>query len=333
MADGGTPSSRGLSAAATNYPLGTASETPAAPGPTGHSLETVASSQSWTVAKAIFPGYTIRRTVPEVRFQFSIADERGRLVNGLSLADFRIFDNQSEVPRIRHFSRLDDLPLQLGILLDVSDSVRKSVAPEKLATHSFFQQVLRPQTDRAFLVAFSRDAKLWQSSTGDIAALHQALDRIQQAGYPTNLYDGLFAACAGLFPQTDGQDTTQRILVLISDGEDTGSLRGLPDVIARAQRNEIQIFALSIHAVRVSTTGDKVLRRLADETGGQFYVAASDKEFPAIFADMEQQMRTQYAVSFQPVQETPGFHALRLELTGPQKVHVRSRQGYYFDAP
>ena len=48
---------------------------------------------------------------------------------------------------------------------------------------------------------------------------------------------------------------------------------------------------------------------------------------------MEQQMRTQYAVSFQPEQETPGFHALRLELTGSQKVHVRSRQGYYFDAP
>ena len=333
MADGGTPSSRGLSAPATNTPVGGTAEILGASGPAGHSLETVAGSQSWTVAKAIFPGYTIRRTVPEVRFQFSIADERGRLVTGLSLADFRIFDNQSAVQRIRHFSRLDDLPLQLGILLDVSDSVRKSVGPEKLAAHSFFQQVLRPQTDRAFLTAFSRDVKLWQSSTGDLSALHQALDRIQQAGYPTNLYDSLFAACAGLFPQTDGQDTTQRILVLFSDGEDTGSLRGLPDVIARAQRNEIQIFALSIHAVRVSTTGDKVLRRLADETGGQFYVAASDKEFPAIFADMEQQMRTQYAVSFQPVQETPGFHALRLELTGSQKVHVRSRQGYYFDAP
>jgi hypothetical protein len=76
-----------------------------------------------------------------------------------------------------------------------------------------------------------------------------------------------------------------------------------------------------------------VLQRLADETGGRSYVAASDKDFPAVFAEMEQQMRTQYAISFLPQQETPGFHSLRLELTGPLRMHVHSRQGYYFVAP
>jgi len=76
-----------------------------------------------------------------------------------------------------------------------------------------------------------------------------------------------------------------------------------------------------------------VLRRLADETGGQFYVATSDKQLSTIFTEMEQQMRTQYNVSFQPQKETPGYHSLRLELTGPQKMRVRARQGYYFDVP
>jgi len=332
LAAAATPDSRSLSDPGTSGQDNGTVDNPTTQIFAGPSSPLGLGSQSWTLAKSVFPGYTIRRTVPEVRFQFSVSDEHGRLVTSLSATDFRIFDNQFAVQRIRQFSRLDDLPLQLGILLDVSDSVQKTAAREKLAAQFLVQHVLRQQTDRAFLMAFARDVKLWQSSTGDSAVLRQALERIQQLGYATNLYDGLFSACADQFPQTGHQDVAQRIIVLFSDGEDTGSLHGMPDVIAQAQRNEIQIFALSIHARRTSTTGDEVLQRLADETGGRFYVASSDKEFPAIFAEMEQQMRTQYSVSFQPQQETPGFHALRLELNGPQKLHVRARQGYYFEA-
>src|ERR1019366_3747960 len=145
----------------------------------------------------------------------------------------------------------------------------------------------------------------------------------------TNLYDGLFSACFNQFPQLDRNDLAQRVIVLFSDGDDTGSLHGIRDVIGLAQRYEIQIFALSIHARRKANRGDEVLQRLADETGGRFYVAASDKDFSAVFAQMGQQMRTQYAISFQPQQETPGFHSLRLELNSPQQMHVHPRQGYY----
>jgi len=284
-------------------------------------------------AYSIYPSYTIRRTVPEVRLQFSVADERGRLVTSLTQDDFRILDNHLPVPRIQQFSRMEDLPLQFGLLLDVSDSVQKTVFREKLAAQSFVRQVLRPQTDRAFLMAFGRDVKLWQSSTGDRTELSQALQRIQQLGYATNLYDGLFGACFGQFPELADHELAQRIIVVFSDGEDTGSLHDMPDVIALAQRREIQIYAVSVHATRRLSHGDDVLQRLADETGGRFYLASTDSDFPAIFAEMEQQMRTQYYVSFRPQKETPGFHELRLELTGPQKLHVRARQGYYFDAP
>ena len=284
-------------------------------------------------AYSIYPSYTIRRTVPEVRLQFSAVDERGRLVTNLTQDDFRILDNHSPVARIQQFSRREDLPLQLGLLLDVSDSVQKTVFREKLAAQFFVRQVLRPQTDRAFLMAFGRDVKLWQSSTGDRIELSQALQRIQQLGYATNLYDGLFSACYGQFPQLADHELAQRIIVVFSDGEDTDSLHGMPDVIALAQRREIQIYAVSVHATRRLLHGDNVLQRLADETGGRSYLASTEQDFPAIFAEMEQQMRTQYYVSFRPQKETPGFHELRLELTGPQKLRVRARQGYYFDAP
>ncbi len=286
------------------------------------------------MARAVSPEYTIRRTVPEVRFQFSVADEHGRLLNSISADDIRIFDNQRAVQRIRQFSRQDDLPLQVGVLLDVSDSVQKNILREKLAAQFFVHQVLRAGSDHAFLMAFSRDVKLWQASTADPAALRDAVERVQQPGLATtNLYDGVFSACLDQFPMRTGHEVGQRVIVLFSDGDDTGSLHSMSDVIGVAQRGEIQIFALSVHAKRKFAPGDTVLQRLADETGGRLYVANSDKELSAIFTDMEQQMRTQYSVSFQPQQETRGFHALRLELVGQAKVRIRSRQGYYFDGP
>ncbi len=288
---------------------------------------------SSTLTAFIFAGYTIQRTVPEVRFQFTVADERGRLVNGLSVSDFRVFDNQSPVQAIREFSRTNGLPLQLGILLDVSDSVGKAVTREKAAAESFLQQVLRPQTDSASLIAFAGHVKLLQPATGDTTALRQALLRIQQLGYTTNLYDGLFFACFSPFPQFVEHDPAQRIIVLFSDGEDTGSLHGMRDVIALAQRKAIQIYALSIHDKRRPAPGDETLRRLADETGGRLYVASSDGDLAAIFSDMEQQMRTKYSISFEPAQPTPGFHAVRLELNDAPRMRVRARQGYYFDGP
>ena len=332
VADAGTPGSNGPPGPATSQ-AGSGTDENAANIVLTAPSSTDGLRQSWTLAKSIFPGYTIRRTVPEVRLQFSVADEHGRLLTSLSAGDFRVFDNQSAVSHIRQFSRLDDLPLQLGILLDVSDSVQKTASREKLATRFFVQQVLRPQTDRAFLMAFAADVKLWQPSTGDPTALRQALERIQQSGYTTNLYDSLFSGCYSQFPQLAENNVAQRVIVLFSDGEDTGSLHGVRDVIALAQRYEIQIFALSIHAKRRSTLGDEVLQRLADETGGRFYVAASEKDFPGIFTEMEQQMRTQYAISFLPQKQTPGFHSVRLELNGQQKTRIHARQGYYFEAP
>jgi Ca-activated chloride channel homolog len=301
--------------------------------PANVSLFPTADRATRMAAYSILPPYTIRRTVPEVRLQFTVADEQGRQVASLTKNDLRILDNQLTVRRIREFSRMQDLPLQLGLLLDVSDSVQRIVPYEKQAVQSFLQHVLRPQTDRAFLMAFGHEVNLWLNSTGERSELNQAVQGIHQLGTATNLYDGLYAACRSEFPQSVAPDPAQRVLVVFSDGEDTGSLHGMPDVIAEAQRKEIQIYAVSIHPTRRFLRGDQVLQQLADETGGRFYLAGAPKDLPAIFAAMEGQMRTQYYVSFQPTQETPGFHTLRLEVTGPQKLHVRARQGYYFEAP
>jgi VWFA-related protein len=215
----------------------------------------------------------------------------------------------------------------------VSDSVQKTVFREKQATKAFVERVVRPQVDRAFVMAFGRDLKLWQASTGDPDTLYQAVRRIHQLGYTTSLYDSVFYACRNQFPNTSGESLVQRIVLLFSDGQDTGSFHGLDDAIAQAQRREIQIYALSVHPGRKYAPGDGILRRLADETGGQLYIASSEKDFPAIFAAMERQMRTQYYACFPPERPTPGFHDLRIETTSSRHLRIHGRQGYYFDAP
>jgi hypothetical protein len=131
------------------------------------------------------------------------------------------------------------------------------------------------------------------------------VDRVQQLGGATNFYDGLFSACLDQFPRRKERQVTQPVLVLFSDGQDTGSLHRMPDVIAMAQRGEIQIFALSVRGNSMPAPGDVVLQRLADETGARLYLANSDNELSAIFSAMVQQMRTQYPISFQPQEPTP----------------------------
>jgi VWFA-related protein len=116
---------------------------------------------------------------------------------------------------------------------------------------------------------------------------------------------------------------------VLTDGDDTDSLHTLPEVVAAAQRSEVQIYPLTIHPKKVFSVGDRVLQRLADSTGGRFYVAASSKDLGEAFAQIERDLRTQYYISFPPQQSVPGYHSLRVEVRAPEKLEVHARQGYY----
>jgi VWFA-related protein len=280
------------------------------------------------VALSAAPGYTIRRTVPEVRLQFTVADERGRPVQNLSRDDIRILDDESPVAKLQDFARDDNLPLRLGILLDVSDSVKRVLPEEKAAALGFLGRVLRPETDRALVMSFAGNVQLWQSATSNRADLIEAVNRVHQPGWGTVLFDALYSACLDQLSKADDGALVHRAIVVLTDGDDTHSLRTLSDVIAAAQRSEIQIYALTVHKKGLRPAGDKILQRLADETGGGLFVAQSARELQSTFAAIEQQMRTLYYVSFPP-QSSPGFHALQVEVRTPQNAQVHARRGYY----
>ncbi len=274
------------------------------------------------------PEYTVQHDVPEVRLQFTVADERGRLVPNLSPADVRILDDQSPVPRFTDFERDDNLPLRLGIVLDTSDSVKRVLPDEKSAALNFLDRVMRPQTDNAFVMAFGGNIRVWQTATADRQLLVSAVEHLQQPGWGTRLFDALYSACADQLSDHDHGQLDHRAIIVLSDGDDTESLRQMADVAAIAQRNEIQIYALTIHARQAPDRGDQILQRLADTTGGRFYIAPSSRDLEGAFAQIEQDLRAQYYVSFPP-QARRGFHSLRVEVTTPQKLEIHARQGYY----
>ncbi len=278
---------------------------------------------------AAAPGYTFHRDIPEVRLQFTVADAQGRVVRDLSSGDVRVFDDQAPVTRFSEFQRDDNLPLQIGVLIDTSDSVKRVLPEEKAAAARFLDRIMRPQTDSAFVIAFGGDYKVWQAPTQDRQALVEAIATLQQPGWGTRFYDALFAACSGQFVANPEGKLVQRALVVLSDGDDTDSLRGMQDVIAMALRSEVQIYALTIRSGKAADAGDRVLERLAQESGGRVYFARSSKDLDGAFAQIEQDLRTQYYVSFPAQQATPGFHSLRVEVRAPQKVEVHARQGYY----
>ncbi len=275
------------------------------------------------------PGYSFRHDVPEVRLQFTVADARGRLVNNLSSDDVLVYDNQSQVRHFNEFEREDDLPLQLGLILDTSDSVKRVLLQEKAAAIDFLDRVMRPETDNAFIVGFAGEIKTWQTPTADSQRLTLAINRLNEPGWGTRVFDALYSACSGSLAEPSDGKSLHRAIILLTDGDDTDSLHSLADVIAVAQRSEIQIYPLTIHSPRTVDRGDRVLQRLADSTGGRLYVAATAKDLGNAFGQIEQDLRTQYYVSFPPQQPTPGFHSLRVEVRSGGKLEVRARQGYY----
>ena len=275
------------------------------------------------------PEYTFHRDIPEVRLEFAVADEQGRVVDDLSSSQVRVYDNQSMVPRFSDFQRAEDLPLQVGLILDTSDSVKRVLADEKTAAAKFLDRILRTRSDSAFVMAFGGTVKLGQLPTPDRQQLFAAIDRAKQPGWGTRFYDALYDACDVPLAAADDGKPTHRALVVLSDGDDTQSLHGLREVIGIAERKEIQIYALAIRAGKGGDRGDLVLQRLADASGGRAYFAESSAELDSAFAQIERDLRTQYYVSFPPQAPTPGYHTLRVEVRGAQRLEVRARQGYY----
>jgi len=275
------------------------------------------------------PILTIKKRVNEVNVLFIATDRHGKFVRNLSQTDFSIFDDHKPVESILNFRRETDLPIELGLLMDVSGSVQGRFAFEKEAATGFLQHLIRPGFDRAFVVGFNRDSHLTQDFTDQVPLLSAGVQRLGNGG-GTALYDAIYNACKEKLLHDSSDHPIRKAVVILSDGEDNQSEHTRAQAIEMAQRAEVLVYAISTDDSGLILRGDKVLDDIAAATGGRAFFPYKMKDITHSFAAIEDELRSQYAVSYKPSEfDTDGrYHSI--EITAVKKdLQVRARRGYY----
>jgi len=272
---------------------------------------------------------TIKKRVDEVNVLFIATDRHGKFVRNLNEKDFAILDDHKPPQSIVNFRRETDLPIELGLLIDTSGSVRGRFDFEQDAAVSFLQNTVRPNFDKAFVVGFNGHSQMMQDFTDNAALLSAAVHRMQDGG-GTALYDAIYRACHDNLIKDHEDHPSRRAIVVVSDGEDNQSDFSEAQAIEMAQRAEVIIYAISTDDSGLILRGDKVLQRIADATGGRAFFPYKMKDIKNSFAAIEEELRSQYIISYHPADFEANGHFRPIEITALKKdLQVRSRRGYY----
>jgi Ca-activated chloride channel family protein len=272
---------------------------------------------------------TIKKRVDEVNVLFIATDRHGKFVRNLNEKDFAILDDHKPPQSIVNFRRETDLPIELGLLIDTSGSVRGRFDFEQEAAVSFLQNTVRPNFDKAFVVGFNGHSQMMQDFTDNAALLSAAVHRMQDGG-GTALYDAIYRACHDHLIKDHEDHPSRRAIVVVSDGEDNQSDYSEAQAIEMAQRAEVIIYAISTDDSGLILRGDKVLQRIADATGGRAFFPYKMKDIKNSFAAIEDELRSQYIISYHPADFEANGHYRPIEITALKKdLQVRSRRGYY----
>ncbi len=272
---------------------------------------------------------TIKKRVDEVNVLFIATDKHGKFVRNLNQNDFSILDDHKPPQSILAFRRETDLPLELGLLVDASGSVRSRFDFEQEAAVSFLQHVLRPHFDRAFVMGFNARAQITQDFTDNAALLSQGVQRLHSGG-GTALYDAVYRACREKLLKDRPDHPIRRAVILLSDGEDNQSEVTQAQAIEMAQRAEVIIYAISTDDSGLILRGDRILQTLADATGGRAFYPYKMKDIRNSFSAIEDELRSQYAVSYKPADFDADGRYRSIEIIALKKdLQVRARKGYY----
>ncbi|PYX39849.1 MAG: VWA domain-containing protein [Acidobacteria bacterium] len=272
---------------------------------------------------------TIRKRVDEVNVLFIATDKHGKFVRNLNQNDFSFLDDHKPVQSIVNFRRETDLPLKMGLLVDVSGSVHTRFDFEQDAATSFLQHVLRPGFDKAFVMGFNGSQNMAQDFTDKITELSRGVRSLHEGG-GTALYDAIYHACRDKLLKEQSDRPQRKALIVLSDGDDNQSDVSLSQAVEMAQRAEVIIYAISTDDSGLILRGDKNLEKLAAATGGRAFFPFKMKDIKNSFAAIEDELRSQYVVSYHPADFDADGRYRSIQISALKKdLQVRARQGYY----
>ncbi len=267
--------------------------------------------------------------VTRVNMLFTVTDKKGRFITDLTKDDFQLTEGKKS-QNINQFTAESDLPLRLGILVDTSNSVRDRFKFEQQAATEFINSVVRPRQDKLMIVSFDTAAELVADLSDDPEKLTKAIRDLRPGG-GTALYDAIFYACRDKLALDQPKDKFRRAIVILSDGDDNQSRVTRDQALEMAQKADVVIYAISTNISRIENDGDKVLRYLAAETGGQAFFPFKVQDLSQSFENIANELRHQYNIFYRPEPlVTDGlYHPVVLKVKTRKDLVVRARKGYY----
>lgn len=280
----------------------------------------VAGSAAGTLAQSI-PGFSVDLDL--VLVPATVTDGRGGVVRNLDARDFRLWEDRVE-QNIRYFST-ESVPASIGIVLDTSHSMSGSVQLTQRAVSAFLEA--GHSEDEYFLIQFDDKARLHEDFTPDIDRLNRSVLRAAPEG-GTALYDAVYRAIA---KAQEGQHA-RKVILIVSDGEDTNSRYSLSQIEDYVRESGVQIYALGIS----SLFGRSVLRDLTDLTGGKAIFAEESDDLEALARQLATEMTSQYMLGYVSTNDDRdgAWRELRVragkdESEEAPDLTVRARRGYY----
>ena len=256
-----------------------------------------------------------------------VTDKQNRYVSDLARERFVVFDNGRKVP-VELFSN-EDSPATIGLLVDASSSMRSKLG-EVLAASLAFARTSNPQ-DELFALRFNDDVKDAVADhtlllADDLQALEKAIGSLRAEGR-TSLYDALIA---GLDHLRTGS-RARKALVVISDGGDNASQATLEQVLARARDSNAAIYTVGIYDPNDVDKNPRVLKSLAQTTGGERFLPRSPGELMQACQRIAREIRSGYTLGYVPPDRDGAYHRVRVEIApeDTRRLNVRTRPGYF----
>jgi len=276
--------------------------------------------------------------IRRVRLPITVMDKKGQFVPGLSKSDFVVLEDKSPQQIETFFEDVGQTQqLYVAVLMDTSPSTAGKLKFEQESAMNFIQTVVRPRKDRVAFATFDHDIALKQDFTDKLDLLDRAVMGVKKLGTQTALYDAVWQFCDEKLRTAPGR----RVIVVISDGEDTYSRADLRDAIDIAQRTETTVYAISTKAglagtvpgVRLGEVKDKSdnnLVKLSEETGGQAFFTGDMLALEQAFNKINKELRAQYLVTYKPTNDRydGSFRRIDVKLNGKGNYKVRTKHGY-----
>ena len=268
------------------------------------------------------PQYLTGVQVYTVELPVTVLDSGSKPVEGLKEADFEVSEEGTK-QTVSFFALQQEMPIRVGIVVDSSGSMEKTLPEVQRVVVGFLRNMLRPK-DRALVEAFNERPTIIESFTADFGALERAMIALRADG-ETALWD---ATVYGLFQFSGVRG--RKALIILTDGEDNASRMDFDRALDYAKRSGVSIYTIGIDLPITKVGVRSHLTRLARMTGGDAFFLARGASLQPVYERINRELRSQYLIAYTSTSELPPdvFRKVTVKVKRP-KLDVRTISGYY----